>query len=134
MTTFVQVIGIVHERHGRGQGADKEANTHGSTKRTDKAVYRRTNPASGGEGGSVSQHDCVPPEEAKRIGTWTCPHRIVFEYLNDCVYGFPCVENPHDFSPIENRVLRLKLPSGKTLRNVGMLAKKMFAELAVKQC
>jgi hypothetical protein len=44
-------------------------------------------------------HDCVPPEEAKKIGTWTCPHRIVFEYLDDCVYGFPCVENPHDFSP-----------------------------------
>jgi hypothetical protein len=48
-----------------------------------------------------AQHECKLPEQPERPGAkFTCPEcGAEYEYISDCVYGFPCVENPHDFSP-----------------------------------
>lgn len=46
----------------------------------------------------ATEHECKPPE-VPTVETWTCECGIVWQYVSDCVYGFPCVENPHDFSP-----------------------------------
>ena len=45
-------------------------------------------------------HECKFPETARPGDKFTCAEcGVGFEYIADCVYGFPCVENPHDFSP-----------------------------------
>ena len=46
----------------------------------------------------MTEHICKPPEKPQEF--WTCPFcDTSWTYISDCVYGFPCVENPHDFSP-----------------------------------
>jgi hypothetical protein len=46
------------------------------------------------------QHECKLPETPEASTKFVCAEcGAEWEWSSDCVYGFPCVENPHDFSP-----------------------------------
>ena len=46
------------------------------------------------------KHECSLPDSPEASMKFRCVDcGAEFEWASDCVYGFPCVENPHDFSP-----------------------------------
>ena len=69
------------------------------TAKASEGAVRARGGAEVSTGETKPEHVCELPETPKVGDKFNCSCGTSWEFIEDVVYGFPCVEDPNDFSP-----------------------------------